>query len=299
MIVQNNINWQKINENESVAHFTSQQNNQLVYVKKWHARAVHTQEKIIFLFHDICQYHGRYNSLIRWYQEQDSEVSFVAMDFVGHGLSSGTRGHFDQLDFLVNDIFYLLNNTAKKEDQLWYILGQGLGGLCILDLINRYPAQLEEKINGIVLSNFIYKMETLNFLKEVREKFSSYTSKWRTHKFFSGQGMTCDFHEIILYEQDSLIIHRATWSALAHLKKKSDNIYRDAYFLNVPILILKSGNDSYLQERGIDFFISGIKKELLTEKYYSNLKHDLYNEIDKTSVFNDLQKWINTNENNF
>jgi esterase/lipase len=85
-------------------------------------------------------------------------------------------------------------------------------------------------------------------------------------------------------------------ASLVAIKQKYKNVYRDAYFLDWPILVLKSGNDKYLVPRGMDFFVMGIKKNLLTEKNYSKQNHDLYNGNDNTLVFNDLLEWINTHE---
>lgn len=298
MTVQNKLDWKNINDRESIAHFLSAQDNQLIYLKKWHAKADSNNEKVVFLFHDLCQHHGRFEALVTWIQEQDNNISFIAMDFVGHGLSSGTRGHFDQFDFLVKDIFYLLEQEEKRDDQQWFLLAHGLGGLSLLDLVNKYPAQFGEKINGLILSNFIINLVNNPLAKWLGGTLShlQFVSRIRFQKVYEGHEMTNDNDEVIFFEKDSLIVHRPTWAALDAIRERSTNVYRDAYFLDWPILVLQSGNDKYLIEKGMEFFLMGIKKNLLTEKHYSNLKHDLYNEKDKVMVFNDLLEWINTHE---
>lgn len=294
----NSIEWKIINDRISIAHFMSEQDDQLIYVKKWHAKSNSVKEKVIFLFHDLCQYHGRFESLINWIQTNDSSISFVAMDFVGHGLSSGTRAHFDQFDILVKDIFYLLTHETKNENQEWIILAHGLGGLCILDLVNKYPAHFSGKINAVIISNFIFNFNSNAYWDFLSKKLSqlSFTSRVRFLKIFEGHEITSDNHEATLFEKDSLIVHRPTRASLLAVKEKSANVYRDAYFLDWPILVLQSGNDKYLLSQGMEYFLKGIKKNLLTEKHYSNLKRDLYNEKYKELVFNDLLEWINTYE---
>jgi alpha-beta hydrolase superfamily lysophospholipase len=299
MTAHNKLEWKKINERESIAHFLSAQDNQFIYLKKWNAKIANDHEKIIFLFHDLCQYHGRFESLVKWYQEHNPEITFVAMDFVGHGLSSGTRGHFDDFDFLVKDLFYLLDNEDKGIDQRWFLLAHGLGSLVLLDLLNQYPSKFMKKIDGLILSNFVFNFKEGLVLKWFNRSFFKFGARVRLQKFFQGNEITSDPAEAIIFEKDSLIVHRPTKGALDAIKRKSSRVYRDAYFLDWPILLLNSKNDKHQLFNGMEYFLLGIKKNLLTEKNYSNLKHDLYNEKDKNIVFNDILEWINTYENFF
>jgi alpha-beta hydrolase superfamily lysophospholipase len=298
MNVQNKIDWKKISEQESISHFESSQDKQNIYIKKWHARSPIEKGKVIFLLHDLCQYHGRFESLIHWYQDQDPSATFVSMDFVGHGLSSGTRGHFDHLDFLVKDLLYMFQEEKKESNDSWYVLAHGLGGLTILSLLNKYPNLFEKKIDGLILSNFILNFKQNSLSKLLSTSISKYQfgSRIRGEKVFDSHHLTCDLNEMIIYDQDSLVSHRPTQASLLAIKTKMKNINRDAYFLDWPVLVLYSSNDYYQGHKNIEYFLKGIKKNLLTEKNYSNLKHDLYNERDKLMVFNDLFNWINNNE---
>jgi alpha-beta hydrolase superfamily lysophospholipase len=162
--------------------------------------------------------------------------------------------------------------------------------------MHKFPAQFERKIDGLVLSNFILKFEYSRLFKLLNPPLTHFVSRLRAQKVFHGPDMTSDDHHAILFEQDSLIVHRPTWSAINSIKEKLNMVYRDAYFLNWPILVLQSEHDKYIIKQGMEYFLKGIKKNLLTEKNYSNLKHDLYNETDKEMVFNDLVEWINKHE---
>lgn len=296
MNVQNKLQWEKINDYESTAHFVSNQDEHLIYLKKWQRKGNGEKEKVIFLFHDVCQYHGRFLSFIKWTQNQDQDVTFVAMDFVGHGCSSGTRGHFDQFDFLVKDVFYFLFHEEKIENQEWYLVGHGLGGLAILDLLNRYAVNFESKIDGLIISNFIFHFNEIPFMKFLSDSLPKFSSRLRLQKIFLGNEITSDYNEAILFEQDALILHRPTFGVLESIKEQSLGVYREAYFLDWPILVMQSGDDKFLMTKGMEFFLMGVKKNLLTEKNYSKLKHDLYNEKDKEQVFNDIIEWIGTHE---
>jgi len=79
------------------------------------------------------------------------------MDFMGHGLSSGTRGHFDDFDNLVDDVMFMLSHLEKQKDEQWILLGHGLGGVTILDLMGQYQHLVSPLVDKIILSNFTLK----------------------------------------------------------------------------------------------------------------------------------------------
>lgn len=304
-----NLIWKKLENNILVTQFTSaSDSSSKIYVKRFEALKKDPHRNMtIFLLHDIGQYHGRYLSFINWTRNRHPGISFVAMDFVGHGLSSGTRGHVKKFESLVDDVFFLLNHTDKNVDEVdnveqWMILGQGLGGLVALDLINRYQEVIEKKICGLILSNFIFKF-TSPFLQLENQLSAAYAGlknlipHSRPIKLLKGEDMLSAPQDILILEHDPLVVHRPTLITIKEIQKKIASIYQDSYFIGKPVLLLKSENDNVANSSGLDYFAKGIKKELLTEKKYSLMKHDLYNETDKEIVFQDIISWMKAYEN--
>lgn len=304
------ISWKNISSDISVTHFSSctsekSLSNAQVYVKKYDALKVDSKSKVtIFLLHDLGQHHGRFQRFIDWTREKNKGVSFIAMDFVGHGLSSGTRGHFKNFDYIVNDLLYLLNQTKKNysENEKWIVLGHGMGGLVILDLLNRFQFAFENCVDGLILSNFILKISSplLQIGEQIENNylgFKKLVSHSRLHRLFRSEEILSSSEAILHYEQDPLIIGHPTLHAIREVQNKLASIYQDSYFLEKPIMILKSQTGKIAQSSAIDYFAKGIKKNLLTEKNYSHLKHDLYNEIENISVFEDVLEWMKMYEN--
>ncbi len=306
------IHWKKLDNKISAGHFTSSDssagrsgfNSSQIYVKKYEALKSDVEKEItIFLLHDIGQHHGRFHSFVEWMRENNPGINFIAMDFVGHGLSSGTRGHFEKFDSLVNDFHHLLmqleKNKQKKEK--WIVLGHGMGGLVALDLMNRFQDSVEHKIDGLILSNFILKLQSafLQFEDQFidRTLIKALVGHSRLMKIYKGDEILTTPEDILNYEQDPLVVHRPTLTSIKELQKKMANIYQESYFLGKPLMLMKSEFGTKIESRGIDYFAKGIKKELLTEKKYSHMKHDLYNEREKENVFSDILSWMNTYEN--
>lgn len=298
--------WRKLENNILVTQFTSANaDKSKVYVKRFDALKKDAHKNTtIFLLHDVGQYHGRFLSFINWTRNRYPGISFVAMDFVGHGLSSGTRGHIENFETLVKDLLFLVSNTEKNSDknEKWMILGHGLGGLVALDLINRYQEIVEKKIDGLILSNFILKFSSIilqieNKATSISSTIENLMSHLRAVRLLKGSEMLSRPKDILMFDKDPLVVHRPTLVTFKEIQNKVANIYQDSYFIGKPVLLLKSDRDNAINSNGVDYFAKGIKKELLIEKNYSLMKHDLYNETDKEIVFQDIMDWMETYEN--
>lgn len=302
--------WKELGDNISVANFSSSfegegLSSSQVYVKRYGSLKKDPQKKItVFLLHDIGQYHGRFHHLINWTRHENPGVSFVAMDFVGHGLSSGTRGHFEKFDHLVNDFLYLLTKMEKdfSENEKWMVLGHGMGALVALDLLNRIPSNFEDLIDGVILSNFILSFPSifLQLEEQIMDGFitlKKVMSHSRPYRLQRGEEILSYPDDILMYEQDPLVIHRPTLNSIREIQKRMSYIYQDSYFLEKPLMLLKSEKGNNLLNNGLGYFAKGIKKDLLTEKKYSLMKHDLYNERERVRVFEDISDWMKKYEN--
>jgi alpha-beta hydrolase superfamily lysophospholipase len=304
------LSWNLLENNVSVGHFSSPNSSTAygpsqIYIKKYGALKIDPQKNVtLFLLHDICQNHERFQSFVDWTRQNNPGVSIVVMDFAGHGLSSGTRGHFEKFEYLVSDFHCLLTQLDKNSDQheKWIVLGHGLGGMVALDLMNRFQELAEPRIDGLILSNFILKFDStlLQFLNNQlvgkNSKFEKIIAQLRPLRLFKGSDILTSSGAILSYEQDPLIVHRPTLISIKEIQKKLSTIYQNSYFLDIPLMLMESQSGELVSKQGFSYFTKGIKKELLTEKKYSLMKHDLYNESDNEIVFEDIKNWMNTNE---
>ena len=301
--------WKSLGQGISVGQFSScgqmlGKSQGRIYVKKYEPLVEVAKNKItVFLIHDICQHSGRFNKIVNWMREKNPRMAFIAMDFLGHGLSSGTRGHFDELKLLVNDFHFMINQFEKKneDDEKWIILGHGVGGLVALDFLSRFEEGSDKKIDGLILSNFILKLssrllglEGSSLLKSLGIK--NKLAHVRPYKIFNGKDLLTIPEEALNYEQDPLVVHRPTFSTIKEIQNKIKSIYQYSYFLDKPIMLLNSVDNPVCTNESMNYFSKGIKKILLTEKNYSHMKHDLYNEKDRELVFLDILAWIKLHE---
>ena len=295
-----NLEWKNLSEEVSVTHFSSHRHGILhsdqIYLKKIKAKKPGTNPVTLFLLHDLASYHGRFLNFINWFRAQYPNVSFVMMDFLGHGLSSGTRGHIEKFGDLASDVVTAIELIKKEEGEKLIALGHGLGALALLEVGNRFDESIQGKIDGFVVSNFVLNFSSA--LLSLQNKFLSNTmileralKTTRPMEIYLPERILTHPKEQALYLEDPLIVRKPTYQTFQCIGDKVKSIYQDAYFLDKPTLLLKS-ESSYLFSNGMDSFSKGFKKGFLTEKKYPNLKHDLYNERDNLEVFNDIAQWI-------
>lgn len=295
--IDKNLKWKELSGGTSVTHFSSFLPNQQIYLKKIMAHKKTKNPVTVFLFHDLASYHGRFYSLINWFKAHHPEVNFVMMDFLGHGLSSGTRGHIEQFNHLVNDVAHVFRIIEKDPDEHWIALGHGIGALSLLDLVNRFDETIKNKIDKLVLSNFIlnFKSPVMNLQNKLLDKMpiEAMMKTTRPMEIYRPSEILTHPREQGLYMDDPLIVRKPTFQTFKCIDLKMKSVFQDSYFLDRPTMVLQSVSP-YLLNNGMDSFSKGLKKGLLSEKKYSHLKHDLYNEKDNLSVFNDIAQWIHS-----
>jgi alpha-beta hydrolase superfamily lysophospholipase len=300
--------WKNVSPEVSVTSFDSVTKNSgygasKIFVKYIKAKKEGSGAKVtLILLHDLGQHHGRFNKFIDWIVSERPSYSIVCMDFVGHGSSSGTRGHFEKFDDLASDVHTLFNKIMNhKKDEFWVLLGQGVGGVVALDYYNRFQPEKHSKIDAIILSNF-----TMNFNSSLFQ-LSDYSSvrpgivknlisHVRPLYVLKPEELLCDPQEILEYKKDPLVIHRPTINSIQEIRLKMGGLHQNSYFLEIPTLLLKGEADPLIYQSGIEHFARGIKKDLLAQKNYSLMKHDLYNEMSRETVFNDISEWIKSYE---
>jgi alpha-beta hydrolase superfamily lysophospholipase len=225
-------------------------------------------------------------------------IEIYMMDYVGHGMSSGTRGHFDNFEVLVKDQLAFIKNISIKNDQDVIMLGHGLGGLVTVEMYNKYSHIMTKKPHKLILSNFILNLDHSILNVKIKHSFliNKFTKSLKLINLFDANKMSNSGDAVLANFQDPLYVHRPTLNAIVEINTKAKLIYQEAYFLDIPIMVGWGKQDPYVSILGMNYFIKGIKKNLLFEKTYSHMKHDLYNEVDSSIFYNDIKNWIE-NEN--
>ncbi len=91
-------------------------------------------EALVFLCHGLYGHSGRFMHLIQ--KLAPTGFAFFAMDFRGHGLTKGKRGHIGSFRGLVEDLRILIDRkTMRYPDKPVFLFGHDMGALVVLQYL--------------------------------------------------------------------------------------------------------------------------------------------------------------------
>ncbi len=244
----------------------------------------------IILFHDIGEYHDRYQKFVDFCLLK--EVGVTLIDMRGHGLSSGTRGHVDSYEQLLEDYQkFWREYHSKYQDKFVLTLGHGVGALLsIMFLIDNV------EIDGGILINPTISFRQSKTLK--LEQFlgsASLLGKIRVGLKLGGDDVTTEKNLSYDYNHDPLVNRKVTLSMYKALLRLFEDIKKQSYYLNKPILYVMGLEDNVVDKELGELFASSIDSKIVSIKKYKDLGHEFFNEIDRDKGFKDIYNFIKDN----
>lgn len=255
---------------------------------------------IIFL-HGIAENSSRHEDLFEYLLENyHGDLMITTMDFIGHGLSGGTRAHVDKFQILIDDFFKLLNVCKpfyEDKNVKTIVVSHSLGGLValksLLDYSNNLPYEIDKCIfcSPCIRPRFnvpdnIFKMTRL---------ISNLMGKLRLPLPFSGHDLTSDHDKALEYDRNPLYSKFITYKMAEEIIRTCKNIVPLSYYLKISSLFLVSEDDRIVDSSATELFAYGIAKEFAQYNKYPGTRHDLLNETCRKEVFQDIINFIKGN----
>lgn len=267
------------------------------FVTKGHFKSTGGPEKIYYrlfnpacngtalvIVHDFYDYHGRYARLIDSLAQGGSLVG--VLDFKGHGLSMGIRGHMDNFDDYAGDLVKFINETLKRDVIL---VAQGSGVLLALRVLQIF--KMDVAIRALVAANPFFSLKREGYEKGVRT-FLRYGGTWSTKirlPYPIAGNMLTHCPEVAReHDEDPLIGHYFSVGLFKELLEAKDRVW--GFIPSVPVLLLVGQKDPLCDSREAIRYHRG-KEKSVTLKAYRNMKHDLFNDTGNRAVFNDIKEW--------
>ena len=242
--------------------------------------------------HGFGEHGGRYEEMGRWFARQGRNVHVY--DQVGHGLSSGKRGHVERFDDYLEDLEFVLGHIAKEGDaQSPVVVGHSLGGLISATL----ACEREPQISLLVLSGPALALG---------QDFSSFRiwlarvlrGVWPRMSMEAGlelEALSRDPKVIADYVNDPLVHGRISASMAAGMTERIVKTAASARLLGVPVLILHGEDDALCPVESSRNFYAELPKGVMglsQLKTYPGLRHEIFNEPEREEVYDDLRLWL-------
>lgn len=277
---------------------------------------------IIQLVHGMQEYVGRYEEFAQFLTEKGFLV--VAHDHLGHGESVRDKEHLGYFcekhpsDVLVQDIYQVTTITKNGYDRSlpYFIFGHSMGSYLLRKYLTRYGSEVDGAIicgTGCVPDAICFVgMMTCRFIAmfrgwHYRSSFVKNGTFGKPYKRFNLDGsdpknswLSKNEENVKAYYKDPKCTYDFTLNGYLGLFSTVSYDNKDKFVRMTPKhlpLFIISGAEDPVGDAG-----EGVKKvyqqykrvglEDVTMKLYDNDRHEIINEPDRYTVYEDVWNWI-------
>lgn len=219
----------------------------------------------------------------------------IAWDLRGHGRSEGKRGHIGNFADYSRDLAQLLRHLKRVGhlEKPFALVGHSMGGLITLrflidetlDAPRPGAAVLSSPLLGVALAVPPVKDLAARFLNRMWPSITLYNE-------IKTEDLVRDIEWLKTYEKDALRHDKISPALYLGMFEVIEEVKRSGSKVKLPILVQAAGQERIVSLQAIkDFFpeISSSNKKLVV---YEDSYHEIYNDLDRESVFKDLDRFV-------
>jgi lysophospholipase len=248
---------------------------------------------MLFL-HGALSHGSRHAQMLEWFVRHfGGKLEVHALDFVGHGLSSGPRGHVAHFSHWVEDFLTALNLLVDNGPLT--LFGHSMGGLIALKALLEQEQRIPSVVGPLILSNpCIRPIQVVDFpqLEYLLNNIADRVPGLRFPRVHKGPELVNDAEAANAFETDPLISGFITAQMTREIWYASQSIRPLSYFVKRPTLFLISDDDRVVDREATLLFSRGIDKRFCKVIQYSHTKHELLHEKNRMQVWRDAANWL-------
>ena len=256
-------------------------NNILLHVKKDN---VENAKATIIITHGIAEHSGRYQEITDFLNKEGFNV--VRYDVRGHGQSQGKRGALKSYHQMIDDLHELVIEEKKNSELKIFLIGHSMGGL----IVNMYGVKYHD-IDGIISSAApSYFIRDVLPFRIIGYKWLGFLAK-KTN--FADDQLSRIKAVEEAYINDPLNLKKFYFSLAGNMFVSGVRyLNKNIKYQQTPILILHGSADKIVpaefSQRLMDLIPHDQKELIIYEDNY----HEIFNDLDRETVFNDVVRWL-------
>jgi len=218
-------------------------------------------------------------------------VDFIALDFRGHGRSSGRRGLVRRYEDLVEDLRAAVAwAKSRRPDVPLFLLGHSNGGQVVL----RLALEGADGVAGVIASNPSIRIAMPVPPGKLKlGKMLLSLAPWITLRAEAPSAwMTRDPAMQQMYRTDNLRHNRISAPLFFGMVEGGEMLLARAGEIRAPILMLIGGQDPVVSPQSNRQFYDRLGSADKTLLLYPKMLHEPINELGREQVFDDLIRWI-------
>ncbi len=250
-------------------------------------------ERVLLVVHGYAEHSGRYEPFGTWFAARGCAVH--AYDHQGHGRTMGTRCHVRRFADLLDDLECVLRHVRSEHpERPVFLVGHSMGGLTVA----AFTADRRPDVAGAVTSGAALAIS--EDLSRGR-LWVSRVLRWVVPRLAMPSGIDAndlsrDPDVVRAYLDDPLVFRTLTMSLAAELMSAIRRTAGRGGEVRVPMLLLHGQADSICPVDGSRAFHAQLDVPGSRIRSYPGLRHEIFNEPEHESVFEDLLDWIHERE---
>ncbi len=298
-------------------YYDSRDKGSKIHAVKWMPED-EAPKGILQIVHGMAEHVDRYEAFAEFMTSKGFLVT--AEDHLGHGKSvqDGKKGYFckqDPATVVVRDVHRLKKMTQEQYPGVsYYILGHSMGSFILRNYLFRYGKGIDGAIimgTGMqpkimafglkamagVASAFGKASKPCEFINKV--SFGAYTKRIENSQN-GHEWLTKDEAVVNKYLEDPLCGFTFPANGFKTLAELILRLYKDSNLSKMPVtlrVLITSGAEDPVGDYGVgpkkvydSYIAQGMQRVDL--KLYDNDRHEILNETDKETVYEDIYNWI-------
>ena len=258
-----------------------------IYIREWIPKE--KVKKNLFIIHGLGEHSGRYEDLAKILIKEG--IGVFSIDLIGHGKSSGKKGHIKSFEDFINAVETGVIYVRKKFlDTPIILFGHSLGGLISLKfLIDRESKEIER---SIISSPWIETaLEIPNHLLFIHKIFQKIIPGLQLSNNLITSHLSKDKKIVEKYENDILVHDKISLNLFSEIIKTIDDVIERSSRIKIKTLIYHGKNDKIISHKGTE----KVAKLIPDNKFilYKNIHHEPHNDIEKEIVYKQMIDFIN------
>lgn len=245
---------------------------------------------VLVVVHGLAEHSGRYLNLVNEFVPRGYMV--CGMDNRGHGHSEGRRSYINRFDDYVLDLdSYVDLIKSEHPNTKLLMIGHSLGGT----IATAYAELHQVKLTGLILSAPALKAgSSITKKDKLLARIASRLLPTAGVASLDAKAISKDPAVVEAYLKDPLVYTgkisaRLGFEIIQAIEKTIPPLMPE---IMIPTLIMQGDEDRLSNPEGSDILFQNISSTDKTLKRYPGLFHEIFNEPERATVFNDLRVWI-------
>jgi lysophospholipase len=268
-----------------------------IFLNWFRKRGVASPKRALLIVHGQGEHGGRYQHFVHYLQDEYDLIA--ALDLRGHGRSEGIRGHVESFNEYLDDVLMAWNAVQKRMDPSgvadWF--AHSMGGTITLRILQDSP--------GLPIRNLILSAPCVGLSHEVpvvKEVAARLLSRvWGSLQLgtdLNPGNLSHDPDVVSAIRRDSLHHTKATPKFYLGFVAAMERLR--SMPIAVPpstrVLFQLAGEDRIVSTPEAEKVFEALSSQKKKKRVYEGLYHEIFNELDKDRVFQDLKDWIREGE---